>query len=263
MMPSEIGTSMLTLARAQRVEGAAEERLAGIGRGRQRDRADSQWNRSRVSGVMSVTLPDQTETDSSMMFIAAKPATARQRSRNFDCCRLAVFARLHLERIGAIAHLFQRADGFARIEAGSVPGQRQPLVGEIQARVADAVERFQRFLDLADAAAAMDAVDHHVHAGGAVRERDAGNANSRAARHGSFQHQPADASDRAATGRASPRASASTGRAPHRWCRGTSRPTPVSMRRSRSSREFSGCTECARRPQFPARRPVSHPSHRR
>ena len=40
--------------------------------------AESQWKKSRVSGVMSVTLPDHTDTDSSMMFMAAKPATARQ-----------------------------------------------------------------------------------------------------------------------------------------------------------------------------------------
>src|SRR3546814_10682944 len=38
--------------------------------------ADSQWNRSRVAPLA----PDQTDTDSSMMFIIAKPATATARS---------------------------------------------------------------------------------------------------------------------------------------------------------------------------------------
>ena len=38
--------------------------------------AESQWKKSRVSCAMSAA-PDHTETDSSMMFIAAKPATAR------------------------------------------------------------------------------------------------------------------------------------------------------------------------------------------
>jgi len=45
--------------------------------------ADSQWKKSRVSGVMSVRLPAHTDTDRSMMFIAAKPAMASERSRRF------------------------------------------------------------------------------------------------------------------------------------------------------------------------------------
>ncbi len=43
--------------------------------------AESQWKKSRVSCVMSETLPDHTETDSSMMFMAAKPATASALSK--------------------------------------------------------------------------------------------------------------------------------------------------------------------------------------
>ena len=39
--------------------------------------AESQWKKSRVSCVMSAAPPDQTDTDSSMMFMPAKPATAR------------------------------------------------------------------------------------------------------------------------------------------------------------------------------------------
>src|SRR3546814_7893465 len=38
--------------------------------------ADSQWNRSRVAPLA----PDQTDTDSSMMFIIANPETATARS---------------------------------------------------------------------------------------------------------------------------------------------------------------------------------------
>ncbi len=39
--------------------------------------AESQWKKSRVVGSISLALPDQTETESSMMFMAAKPATPR------------------------------------------------------------------------------------------------------------------------------------------------------------------------------------------
>ena len=41
--------------------------------------AETQWKRSRVGASMSVTLPAQTETDSSMMFMAPKPAAPMQR----------------------------------------------------------------------------------------------------------------------------------------------------------------------------------------
>ena len=47
--------------------------------------AEIQWNRSRVAGSMLDASPAQTETDNSITFIAAKPATPRQRSRNCIC----------------------------------------------------------------------------------------------------------------------------------------------------------------------------------
>ena len=80
-MPSEIGTSMLSEPRfsapsALVKNGRPENAAAGSAIS-----ADTQWNMSRVSGVMSLMLPAHTDTESSMMFMAAKPATARQRSR--------------------------------------------------------------------------------------------------------------------------------------------------------------------------------------
>ena len=47
--------------------------------------AESQWKKSRVSGVMSLASPAQIETESSITFIAAKPATARQRNNHRAC----------------------------------------------------------------------------------------------------------------------------------------------------------------------------------
>src|SRR5690606_29150902 len=59
------------------------------------------------------------------------------------------------------------------IESRIGPGQRQAAAGEIQARVGNALHRLERALDPADAAAAMNAVDDHVHGcdavGGAAR----------------------------------------------------------------------------------------------
>ena len=85
MMASEIGTSMLSARllsapSALVKNGRPENAAAGSAMS-----ADSQWNMSRVSGVMSEALPAHTDTDKSITFIAAKPATARQRSRNFAC----------------------------------------------------------------------------------------------------------------------------------------------------------------------------------
>ena len=68
------------LAHPQGAPGALKERLAGIGAVGSAINADSQWKKSRVSWVMSLAFPDHTDTDSSMMFIAAKPATARHRN---------------------------------------------------------------------------------------------------------------------------------------------------------------------------------------
>ena len=69
---------MLSWPGAERAPGAAEERLPGIGRRRQRDQRRQPVKEVARLRVMSPALPDHTETDSSMMFIAAKPATARQ-----------------------------------------------------------------------------------------------------------------------------------------------------------------------------------------
>ena len=79
-------------------------------------RADSQWKKSRVSCVMSAALPDHTETDSSMMFMAAKPATARHFMSQRAWLRLVGLGALRLERMGAIADPLERADHLAGLE---------------------------------------------------------------------------------------------------------------------------------------------------
>ena len=56
-------------------------------------KAEIQWKRSRVSAVMSDALPAQTATDSSMTFIAAKPATASARTRRRISCASAASGR--------------------------------------------------------------------------------------------------------------------------------------------------------------------------
>ncbi len=70
-----IGTSMFMrpwrrAAQAERKKTPPEKNSAGMAIS-----ADSQWNMSRVAP----SAPDHTETDSSMMLPAAKPATATAR----------------------------------------------------------------------------------------------------------------------------------------------------------------------------------------
>ena len=92
-MPIEIGTSML-VCRASKARHAdlknGRPEYAAAGKA---INADSQWKKSRCSGIMSLTLPDHTGTDSIMMFIAAKAATPRQRSRKLACAASSVSAR--------------------------------------------------------------------------------------------------------------------------------------------------------------------------
>jgi hypothetical protein len=95
-------------ARADGAPGAAEERLARIGAAGSAISAESQWKKSRVSCGMSV-LPDQTDTDSSMMFMPAKPATARHFTSQRMFLRSCVSAPLGLERMRPIADVSQRA----------------------------------------------------------------------------------------------------------------------------------------------------------
>lgn len=78
--PMTIGTSMLS-RRAARAEKAERRKgLPAYAAAGSAMSADSQWKKSRVSDEMPDALPDQTETDNSMTFIIAKPATASERS---------------------------------------------------------------------------------------------------------------------------------------------------------------------------------------
>ena len=113
--PSEIGTSMLMRPARSARQALAEERLARIGRRRQRDqRREPVEEVARLVGVMSVTLPDHTETDSSMMFMAAKPATARQRSSKRVSAASISSSAGRARTDGPVAELVQLATALAR-----------------------------------------------------------------------------------------------------------------------------------------------------
>ena len=129
---------------------------------------------------MSVTLPDQTETDSSMMFIAAKPATARHLHQPARLARLVGLGALGLERMRRDSRC-ARARRSPRPASSSLvaPVDREPAVGEVEPRVDDAGQLLQAVLDLADAAGAADALDREVHVRSAVVARSTNSERSR------------------------------------------------------------------------------------
>ena len=168
---------MLSCARAQRAQGALEERLARIGGGRQRDqRRQPMEEVARLRRDVG-QLPDHTDTDSSMMFIAAKPATARHLRQPARVARFLGLGAFRLERMRAIADVLQRRDHVAGRELVLAPVDREPPVGEVEPRVDDAGQLLQAAFDLADAGRAVDALDREVHVracrrGAARRSKD-------------------------------------------------------------------------------------------
>ena len=111
---------------------------------------------------MSLTLPDQTGTDSIITFMAAKAATPRQRSRKRDCSVSTRFRADRLERIGLVAELGEPVDEAGRVERALLPFQRHAAVGQIDARQRDVGDRRQSALDLGHAAGAADALDRKI-----------------------------------------------------------------------------------------------------
>ena len=116
---------------------------------------------------MSETLPAQTETDSSITFIAAKPATARHFSSHLACGALVGFGALRRERVGVIADVLDGGDDPRGVDLVVAPVDGEPALGEIEPRVDDAGQPGQPTLDLADAAGAGDAFDRERHVRGA------------------------------------------------------------------------------------------------
>ena len=111
---------------------------------------------------MSLTLPDHTGIDSIMMFIAAKAATPRQRSRKLACSVSIGFGADRLERIGLVAELGQPVDETGRVERALLPFQRHAAVGQVDARQRHVRKRGKPALDLRHAAGATDALDRQI-----------------------------------------------------------------------------------------------------
>ena len=116
----------------------------------------------------SLSAPAQSETDSSITFIAPKAATPRQRSSRFSACDLDAVDGLGGERIGRIAERLEPLEDDRRIERALVPLDGHALAREIDARAADARLSAQALLDRDDAGAAIDAVDDEIHRRDAV-----------------------------------------------------------------------------------------------
>ena len=99
-----------------------------------RSAAEIQWNRSRVAG----SAPDQTETESSMMLLAAKPATARARRSSEKASSFA--SALDVEKMRLVAETEQGLHDRRRPLAVA-PADRDALGRQVHARVLDACER--------------------------------------------------------------------------------------------------------------------------
>ena len=115
---------------------------------------------------MSETLPDQTETDSSMTFIAAKPATARHLISHRACAPRR-FRRAPARTDARVADPLHGLDHRRRVELVFAPIDGETPRCEIQPGIDDAGKLLQPALDLADAAGAADAFHRQRHMGGA------------------------------------------------------------------------------------------------
>ena len=160
MMASEIGTSMLSRRPFKRGKRRGDRRAA---RHRRRSAARSAPTASRTAstrlGSMSPARPDHTETESSMMFMAAKPATATRRKQSSvsRCVSASCFAAC----IGAAA---KPAWSSAAITSTSpARAASQATLTRFAARFArallDAGHAHRGALDRADAAAAAHVLD--------------------------------------------------------------------------------------------------------
>ena len=144
---------MLSRARRERAPGAAEERLAGIGRGRQRDQRGQPMEEVArlLASCRCVAGPHR---DRQQHDVHRGKARDRQASHQpARLARLVGLGALRLERMAAIADVSSAVDDVARLERLLAPVDRQPAVGEVEPRLDDAGKLLQPALDLADAAA--------------------------------------------------------------------------------------------------------------
>ena len=149
-------------SRAAPASARAEERLARIGRAGSAISAESQWKKSRVSGAMSVRCPTTPTTDSSMMFIAAKPATRKALQQPLRARLLFGLDAALLERIGAIAGARERRDEPAASVRGLQTRRRRCVVRLSRAETTPAQACIEP-LDVVEASRAVDARDGKIH----------------------------------------------------------------------------------------------------
>ena len=116
---------------------------------------------------MSETLPAHTETDSSITFIAAKPATARHFSSHLGLRALVGVDALGREGMRVIANALDRFDDACRVDLIVAPIDGKAALGEVEPRIDDPGQFGQPALDLADAAGASDAFNRQRHMRGA------------------------------------------------------------------------------------------------
>ena len=119
MTPSEIGTSMLSVPRAHRAQRAAEERLAGIGRRRQRDqRRQPVEEIARLRRhVGDVAGPHRHRQQHDVHGGEAGDREALQQPFGLRGSRR--LRRVRLERMGAIADRVERLDDLGRLDFAS------------------------------------------------------------------------------------------------------------------------------------------------
>ena len=150
------------VAGAQRAAGRAEERLAGIGRRRQRDQRRQPVEEIALLGhhVADVAGPHRNRQHHHVHGRERRDAeAAQQEARLFDFRRLRARG---LERIGLVAELGEPIDETGGIERALLPFQRHAAVGQVDARQRDVGDRRQSALDLGHAAGATDALDGKI-----------------------------------------------------------------------------------------------------
>ena len=211
---------------------------------------------------MSVTLPDHTDTDSSMMFMAAKPATARQRSRRRASAASSLLGAHRLERMARDSRCRPaRAMTCGRIEARRrARSTCEPAIGEVQPRIGrrPAALRARARCWPMQAAQVMPSTARSICASAAVASGLTKSERSSALGHGSAPHRRHDAAARAEHARRR-RAYRSTisvplARLPRRRCR-RKRPAPRSLSAiAWSSRASAGCASRALRVEAVQRR---------
>ena len=155
----------IDVARAQRAKRRPEERLARIGRGRQRDQRGQPMEKVALfrNHVADIAGPHRNGKHHHVHGGECRDAeTAQQKAGllGFRGLRIGGF-----ERIGLVSELGQPIDEADGIERALLPFQRHAAVGQIDARQRDVGYRRKAPLDLRHASGATDAFDGEIDMG--------------------------------------------------------------------------------------------------